>query len=299
MLTMSQLSRARVFVPRTPSRRNKKKGTEPRPKKLGRVHALVFSPDSRRVVGLMVKRPDLAAMVRRADRFLALDAFELLEKGILCTKGEESFDHPACERLGIDLDTCIVWGGAEVLTESGAPLGYVMDARFSEASGVVDCFCAQEGTTASALVGSFEIPVAWVLRYEAGRMVVRDEAASLEPSGGLAAKAGEGYEVAKQEVSHVAERTGAAASVALDKGSHGLGRALGKTTLSARKAASEFREASRPNAGKKVESAQPGTSARSAPTDVGRTAARAAGKQLGKTQGMFSGFLNEFKDANK
>ena len=42
-------------------------------KRLGRIHMTVFDPDGRRVVGFLVKRPDVAGMVKRSDRLLLHD----------------------------------------------------------------------------------------------------------------------------------------------------------------------------------------------------------------------------------
>ena len=187
-----------------------------------------------------------------------------------------------------------------------------MDASVDVATGEVDCFCAQEGSTASSLVGTFDIPAAWVVRYDRGRMIVKDQAAKIELSGGLAGKAGEGYAAAKEGAKQVASKAGAAASVAVDKGSHGLGRVIGKAKVGVQHAVEDFQEASGANG-----SAQTGKAAANAPagdasaaagnrvaqakaaSDNGAKAARVVGEQLGKTKGMFSGFLREFKDASK
>ncbi len=333
--TMGELARLKVYTFKKQSKKQIEAGEEPQPKKLGRVHNLVFSPDSRRVVGIMVKRPDFAGMVKQADRFLALDAMDVREGGIVCTREKDGFDDVAAKRLGLDLDRSIIWGGADVHCESGKFLGYVMDARFDLATGDVDCFCAQEGETASALVGSFEIPAAWVLRYSKGTMVVRDEAATLQLSGGLAGKAGEGYAVAKDKAKETAAKAGAAAGEAVDKGSHALGGALGRLGAGMKQAVDNFQVESgvgrKPTgekavakggksvagvaertAGAKSAAAKPAadksSSAKSSSVNRPQTddvskaagkAARAVGEQLGKTSGMFSGFLREFKDASK
>ena len=275
-LMMGALARQRIFVPGKVTRRAAKAGAEPTPKKLGRVHSLVFSPDSRRVVGMMVKRPDIAGMVKQKDRFVPLDAIAVHEGGVLCRGEKGDFDEPACQRLALDLDRCIVWEGADVLTEAGKQLGHVMDARFDATSGEVDCFCAQEGSTATALVGSFEIPAAWVRGYSAGRMIVANEAAGLELSGGLAGKAGEGYAAAKESAKKTAAKVDAKAAAAVDKGSRALGGAIGRAKVAGKRMAKE--------------SGAPGS---------GKEAAAAVSKQLGKTKGMFSGFMREFKDASK
>ncbi len=333
--TMGVLARLKVYTFKKQSKKQIEAGEEPQPKKLGRVHNLVFSPDSRRVVGIMVKRPDFAGMVKQADRFLSLDAMDVREGGIVCTREKDGFDDAAAKRLGLDLDRSIIWGGADVHCESGKFLGYVMDARFDLATGNVDCFCAQEGETASALVGSFEIPAAWVLRYSKGTMVVRDEAATLQLSGGLAGKAGEGYAVAKDKAKETAAKAGAAAGEAVDKGSHALGGALGRLGAGMKQAVDNFQVESgvgrKPTgekavakggksvagvaertAGAKSGAAKPAADKSSSvgPSSVNRPqtddvskaagkAARAVGEQLGKTSGMFSGFLREFKDASK
>ena len=265
MYTMAELAKLRVYVPRKPSRRNKKEGTEPDPKRAGKVHNLVFAPNGRVVVGFMVKRPDIAGMVKQPDRFLALDSVVRAEDGLHVVGGEDSFDERACKRLGLDLDRCYVWAGMPVSTEGGKYLGYVMDARFNEVTGEVDCFCAQEGSTAASLVGTFEIPAAWLVRYEDDTMVVRDAAASMELSGGLAGKAGEGYANAKEGAKKAAAAAGKAAGEAVDKGAHALGHAIGGVKRS----------------------------------DAAKKATKAVGEQLGKTRGMFSGFMREFKDASK
>lgn len=315
MRSMSELAKMRVYVPRSPSRRDKKRDVQRDPKKLGKIHTLVFSSDSRWVVGFMIKRPDIAGMVKREDVFVALDSISIKEDGILCTQGSGSFDEAACQRLGLNLDTCIMWDGAEVVTESGQFLGYVMDAHFSETTGLVDCYSVQEGVTASALVGSFEVPAAWVIRYTSGRMQVRDEATTLELSGGLAGKAGEGYAVAKDQAKQVAAKAGSAASVAVDKGSHSLGHVLGKAQQGVKRATSDFADASSaanmpPATGGPTNNAA-ATGSSSSPEDasspdggsdaeqVAEKAARAVGEQIGKTRGMFSNFIHEFNDASK
>ena len=64
MLSMKQLVGVRVYKTKPASRREQKKGVDESTKRVGKVHNLVFSPDGKRVVGLMVKRPDIAGMVK-------------------------------------------------------------------------------------------------------------------------------------------------------------------------------------------------------------------------------------------
>lgn len=295
---MGELVRKRVFVPGKLSRKQAKAGEEPEPKRYGKVHNLVFSPDSKRVVGIMIRRPDVAGMVKQDDRFTPLDCIEFHEGGLLCAGTKDSFDEEACKRIGLDLDACIIWEGADVICESGKFLGYVMDASFDVATGDVDCFCAQEGNAASGLVGYFEIPAAWVVRYDKGRMIVRDAAADLELSGGLAAKAGEGYAHAKDNAKQATAKFDDAAAKAVDKGAHGLGKLIGKAKKSVQDARRSYDEAAGSDAPKAAPAGN-GVESAAAPTDNGTKVAKAVGEQLGKTKGMFSGFLREFKEASK
>ncbi len=309
---MVKLVGSRVYVHGKQTKKQRKNDQPADPKKIGKVHNLVFSADSRVVVGVMLKRPDIAGMVKRDDRFIPLDALKFVDAGVICRGEKGDFDKDACKRLSLDLDHCIIWGGADVYCESGKFLGYVMDARVDVETGEVDCFCVQEGSAASSLVGTFDIPAAWVIRYDRGRMIVKDQAAKIELSGGLAGKAGEGYAAAKEGAKQAASKAGAAASVAVDKGSHGLGKVIGKAKVGVQRAVEDFQEASGADgasrAGKAAANtavgdasaaAGNGVAQAKAASDNGQKAARVVGEQLGKTKGMFSGFLREFKDASK
>ena len=60
--------------------------------KTGRIHVIVFDSDLPQVVGVMVKRPDIAGMVKRNDVFVAFDALATFDKGFLVTQPEGSLD---------------------------------------------------------------------------------------------------------------------------------------------------------------------------------------------------------------
>ena len=117
-----------------------KDGAPLEPKRLGRVHFPVFIPDGTRVVGFMVKLPDVAGMIKQKDRFVALDALTVYEGTFAVTDVRENFDAPAAKRLGIDLDRCLIWTGMDVLTESGEKIGWCVDASFNGKTGAVDHF---------------------------------------------------------------------------------------------------------------------------------------------------------------
>lgn len=197
--------------------------------KLGKVHNAVFSPDGRRVVGLMVKRPDAVGMIKREDAFLALDAYRRLdEKSLLVTRPDDGLDVAAQRRLGLDWDSCIIWSGMDATTVGGKSLGYVSDAEFDERTGRVGRFLTTDGGMAHALIGSFVISPEMVRGYRDGAMIIDPGDAPVELDGGLAGAAGEGYARAKAKGAEVGKKVGAAAGEAVDKGSFALGRALGK-----------------------------------------------------------------------
>ena len=197
--------------------------------KLGKVHNAVFSPDGKRVVGLMVKRPDAVGMIKREDAFLALDAYRRMdEKTLLVTRPDDGMDVAAQRRLALDWDACLIWSGMDAKTVGGKSLGYVSDAEFDEKDGRVARFLTTDGGVAHALIGSFVITPDMVRGYSKGAMVIDPGNAQVQLDGGLAGAAGEGYARAKAGASEVGKKVGAVAGEAVDKGSFALGRALGK-----------------------------------------------------------------------
>ncbi|MCI1665768.1 MAG: PRC-barrel domain-containing protein [Atopobiaceae bacterium] len=226
---MNQLMGVRVYKPLPERKRLKKDGTERKPDKLGKVHNMVFTPDGRKLAGLMVKRPDVAGMVKREDLFMGIDSFEACDLGLMCTRGDDSFDDAARARLGLDWDRCIIWAGMDVVTPDGRELGYVTDISFDGKDGSVGIVYVTDGSISTGLVGAVEVPIDMVKGYDSHqRMVVANEAADLALSGGLAAKAGEGYAKMKIAGKEAGEKAGKKASEAVDKGSYALGRAMGK-----------------------------------------------------------------------
>ena len=224
MLKLSEMQGVIVYAPK--GSHGKAASTYVR---LGKVHQAVFSPDGRRVVGFLVKRPDVAGMIKRDDTFLALDAFVACDGGVRVTRGDESYDEAACARLGLNWDTCLIWAGMDARTTDGRDLGYVSDASFNTKTGAVECFMVGGGGVAQSLVGAVKIPVELLRGYEGGYMMVAPEAAHQQLTGGMAGKAGESYARAKYEGKKAAAKAGKAAGEAVDKGSRALGRQLGKT----------------------------------------------------------------------
>lgn len=329
MTKVSDLTGLRVLVHK--KTKTAKDGTvTDKYQKLGKVHNAVFSPDGKRVVGLMVKRPDGVGMIKREDSFLALDAFKRLgEKDLLVTRAEDGMDVAARRRLNLDWDACLIWSGMDAKTVEGKSLGYVSDAEFDEKSGAVTRFLTSDGGIAQALIGSFVITPEMVRGYSRGCMVIDPGDAQVALDGGLAGAAGEGYARAKAKGAEVGKKVGAAAGEAVDKGSFALGRALGKAKRAISEAAAPEDEPpvvpEVPAVDVRVEKPvqriaekgvgpasasqkpQPKTYAPAAkkaapkkkPATAGNKVARAAGKQLSSFGKMFGSFKDEFDKASK
>lgn len=230
MLKLSQVLGVPVVEPRA------SRSGEVRAVRLGKVHDVVFSPDGLSVVGLLVKRPDVAAMIKRDDLFLAIDSVAAADEGISCTRGRDSFDDRARRRLGLDWDSCLIWGGMDVRTRSGKVLGHVTDVSFDTRDGHVGEVSVSDGGVANALVGSVVLPAGMVVGYRDGFMVVDDEAAGIALSGGAAARAGEAAARARASAEDAGRRAAKAAGEAVDKGSRSLGRAIGRARRAVREA---------------------------------------------------------------
>ncbi len=223
MLKLSQLMRMKVFRPKKKTVDDVTKLSSKELSLVGQVRQLVFSPQGTHVVGMLVRRPDVAGMVKRPDAFLALDSFAVGDEGLVA-KGEAGLDEKAIERLGLDWDACIVWRGMDAKTTDNKQLGWVNDVEFNPKDGAVSVFYVGDGSVAESLVGDVPIPGSMLVGYKDGFMLVQPEAANLSLNGGLAAKAGEGYARVKQG----GKETAAKAGVAVEKGAREVGRMIGK-----------------------------------------------------------------------
>ena len=292
MLKVSELMQIDVYRP--------KRNGEADPAKLGikqlslvgRVRQVVFTPKGDRAVGLLVRRPDVAGMVKRDDVFLALDALTVGDYGLVATKGDESFDAAARERLGLDWDACLLWTGMDAKTTDGKQLGWISDVEFHPKSGQVKAFYVGDGSVAKSLVGDVVIPGEMLRGYHGGYLLVDPKAAGLSLNGGLAARAGEGYARAKYEGKEAVSKAGAVAGGAVEKGAYELGRAIGK----AKRAVADTSRDAEPADSSSKSSKSKGTKSGGAKK---KGAAYAVGKHIGRTKGMFGAFMDEYKKASK
>jgi uncharacterized protein YrrD len=209
-------------------------------RRIGKVLRAVFRPDASALAGYIIARPDLLFMFKRRDRFLAWDAFRVLDGRVVATIDRDSWDEPACRRLGIDWDECLILEGMQLVTSDGEKVGTIDGIEYDERTGKTIAFEVTDGAAARALIGVSKIPRELIIGYRDGRMVARRAASEVKTEGGLAAKAGEQTAIATQAIkektelvrktaSDVSKKAGKAASQALDIGSRALGKQLGRT----------------------------------------------------------------------
>lgn len=246
-------------------------GGKKRTRRIGKVRRFVFHPKEKRVVGFVVKRPDLLWMFRRKDLFVSIDGYDIEDGRIVVHDDAAATDRGACKALGIDWDSCVLWVGLPVMTEGEEVLGVVGSVTFNRRTGAIESLTTDSGATANALLGKREIPADLVKGFrrgvgaalaqagEEGRetddvvlgaILVADEASDLAVEGGLAEKAGEATAV-------VADK----AHAVVDKAKPVVSEAAKKTG------------------------------------EVVNKGAYATGKQIAATKGMFSGFKDEYAKA--
>ncbi|HSK47652.1 MAG TPA: PRC-barrel domain-containing protein [Coriobacteriia bacterium] len=174
-------------------------------KRIGRVVDALFDHEEPVVVGYLVERPRLLLLFDRKERHLAHDAVRLTGNRLEVANERAAWDKSAASRLGLDWDLTVIWSNMPVRTEAGASLGRVRDARYDPKSGDLVSLSISTGTAADLAVGAREIPGHLVKGYRDGSILVTEEAAKIEMSGGAAAVAGRGSAVAKVQVQQAAK----------------------------------------------------------------------------------------------
>ena len=240
-----------------------KKGT----KRIGKVRRFVFHPKEKRVVGFVVKRPDLLWMFRRKDLFVSINGYDVKDGRIVVRNEPSATNRAACKELGVEWDDCVLWVGLPVMTNDGETLGVVGSVSFNRTTGAIESIGTDSGATANALLGVREIPGHLIRGFKRGigtalsvngqdegeepilgAILVSDEVAELAVEGGLAAKAGE------------------ATAVVVDKAHTAVDKAKPVASAAAKKTG-----------------------------EVVNKGAYATGKQIAATKGMFSGFKEEYE----
>ena len=272
-MRIANLLHTKVYVPST----SKKKDF----KKLGRVKDIVFSADGRYLVGLSVKRPDIAGMVARDDVFVAIDSIVLDDGVIQVLNNTDGLGAKAINRLKLNYDKCIIWLGMDVITENNTSLGRVVDIDVDPNTFLITNVYASESGFSETLIGATKIPEYMVIGLNRNCMLLDDRACGLKPMGGVAKASAEVVTSIKDTTAKQVEKL----DKALDSKTRELGTML-KDTQEAYNKAAGVSIKSEDCENKKVNT-------------TGDKFAYNVGKHLSQTKGMFSSFVDEYKKSSK
>ena len=208
-------------------------GSEISVKSLGRIHFFVFEGLS--CIGALIKRPDVAYMFRRKDLFTSLNTFEIIDNTFILRGDFEKTSNAFLRENNIKLNTTVIWDGMNVKTRSGEMLGCVDTVCIDENSGEIDYIKVSNGATSGALLGSRVLSREYLVGFNSGEgarlltngasdeessahVLVKDEAASVELSGGAAEKAAVASVKAQAKASKAARDIKEKVQPALDAG---------------------------------------------------------------------------------
>ncbi len=284
---------------------------------IGKVRRLVFHPRERRVVGFIVKRPDLALMFHRKDLFVSINGFDIVDGRVVVRQTPDATDKGACKALGIDWDTCVMWEGLPLMTESGETLGMVGTVTFDRATGAISTVTADAGATANTLLGTRVIPASYIKGFrrgigvalvqqdeagaeqdeiELGAILVSDEAMKLVAEGSVAEKAGAATAVAVNKVNTtvkpVVTNAAKATTQAVGKGV----RAVGKRAEETKDAFSGFKEEYDKARGAKGSDGGTSTVVKKA-SSAKPSSKTASAKKAPAKKSMFAAFKEEYDKA--
>ncbi len=275
LITTNELTGARVI--------GGKKGT----KRIGKVRRFVFHPKEKRVIGFVVKRPDLLWMFHRSDQFVPIDGYDLVDGRVVIRPDAATSGKAACKAMGLNWDECVLWVGLPVMTEGGESLGYVGNVTFNRLTGAVETFETDSGATSNALLGKRKIPASMMRGFkrgvgaalanmgeegtatdevQLGAMLVSNEAADLDAEGGVAEKAGQATAVAMDKVHSATEaakpvmsKAAAATGEAVNKGAYATGRQISRSTHMFQDFKDEYKKAVAPSGGSGAKKAGSGS----------------------------------------
>lgn len=270
-------------------------------RKVGKIHNFVFHPTEKRLVGILVKRPDAAMMFHRKDAFVRLGAWAESDDGLTVADVPDAMDAAACKALGVDWDRCVLWWGLPVVDEEGQELGCVGSVHFAPSSGLVTSFELQTSTSESVLLGTIQVPASYIRGFklglgsplvqqkdraqaqdasELGAVLVSSQVRELSATGGLAEKAGTITGETAQKVRETADRVKPKVQDAAERAKDKAEDAMGVSFDQAKEAAKPKIQQAKEKAG-----------------DAAEKGLFAAGRQLGRASTMFSSFKEEYERA--
>lgn len=223
-----------------------KKGT----KRIGKIRRFVFHPKEKRVIGFVVKRPDLLWMFHRADVFVPIDGYDLVDGRVIIRPDAAASGKAYCKKEGLNWDDCVLWVGLPVMCQDGTSFGIVGSVLFDAETGVIDSLMVSQGATANTLLGVRRVPLSMMRGFrrgmgavltggsvddeaELGAILVDDAVRDLPVEGGVAEKAGQATAIvgdkahkAIDKMKPKASEAAAAAGEAVNKGAYATGRQL-------------------------------------------------------------------------
>lgn len=244
-------------------------------KRIGKVHRFVFHPRAKRVVGFTVKRPDVALMFRRAEMFVAIGGYDMVDGRVVVRDEPTASGSGAIKALGIDYDACVLWVGMPAMTRSGETLGFVGDVAFDACTGKVFSVEIESGAASDVIVGKRAVPASLIEGFSFGVGVQLAAAGSYhgeEPDEDEEAL--RGAIIVADSAEDIPTEGGAAEAV---------GKASAVVANRAKETVAEAKPVVKEAARKTGEAINKG--------------AYAAGKQIGRTQGMFAAFKREYDKA--
>lgn len=288
-----------------------KKGT----KRIGKVRRFVFHPKEKRVIGFVVKRPDLLWMFHRSDLFVPIDGYDLVDGRIVIRPEAATSGKAYCKQAGLNWDDCVLWVGLPVMSQDGESYGYVGNVTFNRLTGTVKSFETDNGAASNTLLGKRTIPADMVRGFkrgvgaalaqmgdegtetdevQLGAMLVSNEVADLNSEGGVAEAAGAATAVAvdkvhttvdkaKPVVSNAAKKTGEA----VNKGAYATGKQISKSKHMFQDFKSEYDKAVAPS----------GTTKKTLSSSTMKTTSTAKKKAAPKKKNMFASFKEEYDKA--
>ena len=288
-----------------------KKGT----KRIGKVRRFVFHPKEKRVIGFVVKRPDLLWMFHRSDLFVPIDGYDLVDGRIVIRPEAATSGKAYCKQAGLNWDDCVLWVGLPVMSQDGESYGYVGNVTFNRLTGTVKSFETDNGAASNTLLGKRTIPADMVRGFkrgvgaalaqmgdegtetdevQLGAMLVSNEVADLNSEGGVAEAAGAATAVAvdkvhttvdkaKPVVSNAAKKTGEA----VNKGAYATGKQIIKSKHMFQDFKSEYDKAVAPS----------GTTKKSSSSSTKKATSTAKKKAAPKKKNMFASFKEEYDKA--
>lgn len=240
-------------------------------KKMGRIHHFVFHPSRAQLLGFMIKRPDIALMFHRRDAFIPFNGFVVIDGDIVVKEDVLATGREATKTLGVNLESCVIWIGLPILCADGTSLGFIDEVEFDFNTGDVVSLGISDGATSNVLLGRRVIPGSLVRGFKRGmgtQLYLTDD--DDPESYGCILVADEARDIEAE--GGIAKKAGEATATV----TNGAKRTYEKVSRKVKPALSDASKA----AGEAI-----------------RKGVYATGRQIARTEGMFTNFKSEFKKA--